>query len=247
MLKKLIIGVIVANFVFMLGSIITTRDDILVPSFASTTIGGPASAHIDGVLELISGGIKQIPYNEPLGNNPWLYPNATNGYDLGTLLYQSDQGYFIGANYYCTLMIPVTSGRPYRIVQSGTSLTGANGTIADNGFMQIPSYQWSDVLGNATQGAPPADAFCGAITSAAGSGHVVYEDGGTSGVTKIIRGIVSIGQPEAGQTYPRNFSRGYNGNQSQGTEQVFSSWTPVGAETQPGDYSGSVTYTLNLI
>ncbi|MBL7130629.1 MAG: hypothetical protein ISS45_04430 [Candidatus Omnitrophica bacterium] len=247
MLRKLIVGAIVANFIFMLVGVITTTDNLLVPTFANTTISGPAYANVAEILELISGGIKQIPYDEPQGNNPWLYPNATNGFDFGTLVYLEEEGYLVGANFYVTLMIPVTSGRAYRITESGTSLIGEGDPIPDNAFLNIPSYQYLDELGNETQGVMPGDAFCGPVTSAAGNGHVVYEDGGDSGEIRIIRGIIAIGQPPVDENYPINYPGGYNGAQGIGTKYEFTSWEPVTPNQQPGDYDGSVTFTLSLI
>jgi hypothetical protein len=244
MLRKAITGAIVLNFVFMLLSVISTTDHSVVAQ--PTTIDGTAYATVPQILELVSGGIRQIDVNQSLGDNPWLYPNATNGFDFGELVYNATAGYMTGANFYTTLMVPVTSGRPYRVTITGEALTGPVGTIPNNAFLNIPDYQYNDVLGNATQAAMPADAFCGSVSSAVGT-HTVYEDGGTTGESKIIRAIVAISGPLAGETYPVNYSRGHDGSTGVGTKNQFTSWTPVTANTPSGDYQGSVTYTLNLI
>lgn len=244
MLRKLIIGAIVVNFVFMLLGVITTTDNLLV---AQTTIGGTAYATVPQILELVSGGIKQIDANESLGDNPWLYPNATSGFDFGTLVYSSTEGYFTGADFYVSLMTPVTSGRPFRITMTGTSLTGSTGQIPDNAFLNIPDYQYLDEIPQGTaQDAMPADAFCGSVSSAVGT-HTVYEDGGTTGETRIVRGIVAISGPPVGESYPVNYSRGHDGATGVGTKNEFSSWAPVTTNSPSGDFVGSVTYTLSLI
>lgn len=246
MIRKLIIATIVVNFVFILASVFTTRDSMLPSSFANTTIGGGARAHVDGVLELVSGGIRQLPWNAPSDANPWLYPNSTE-FNFGDLRYQSVEGYYIGSNYYVTLMVPVTSGRKFKITETGTALTGANGTIPDNGFLQIPDYQFLDELPEGTpQNAMPTNAYCALPSSAVGT-HDVYVDNGPSAQSRIVRGIIAISGPPLGETYPINYRKGHNGAVGMPPKQEFTAWVPVDANQQPGDYAGSVTFTLNLI
>ena len=239
MLRKLIIGAIVANFAFMLIGVITTTDDFLRPSFANTTISGSASATVPQILELISGGIRKIDANESLGDNPWDYPNVTS-FDFGTLVYDSDLGYSTGEYFFVTLMIPVTSGRPYTITETG-SITGT-GNI-DDAFLNIPDYQYDDVLGTSTQEAMPGDATLGTVSSAVGS-NLVYQDGGSSGESKIIRGVIAISGPPAGESFPINYPGGHDGSTGVGTKNEFATWTPITGDTPGGSYSGSVTYTL---
>lgn len=248
MLRKLIIGAIVCNFVFMLLSVISTTDNSLVAQ--TTTIGGTAYATVPQILELVSGGIRQIPATAPNDANPWEYPNATS-FDFGTLQYNSTLGYMTGENYFTTLMVPVTSGRPYRISIEGSAISGP-GNFTDNALLNIPDYQYLDELPEGTpQGAMPTDAFCGGVSSVVGS-HTVYEDGGTDGESRIIRGIVAISGPtlEAvglGYTKPINFSGGHDGSDGVGSAQPFDDWAPITADTRDGDYSCDITYTLNLI
>lgn len=245
MIRKLIVGAIVLNFAFILSGVITSTFNMLPSSFAAnTTIDGPASAHVDGILELQSGGIRKIPANTTGVVNPWLFPNSTT-FDFGSLVFDSTQGYYTGQFYYTTLMIPVSSGRPYKITEFGTALTGANSTIQSNGFLQIPDYNEADQLGGVAQGSI-GDARCSPPSSAVGT-HDVYV-AGLTGAVRIVRGIIAISGPPVGETKPTNYDKGHDATGAGvGTKQQFAGWLPVDQNTRAGDYSSSVTYTLSLI
>ena len=248
MLRKLIIGAIVCNFMFMLLSVISTTDNSLVAQ--TTTINGAAYATVPQVLELVSGGIREIPADAPSDANPWDYPAVTE-MNFGQLTYNSTLGYMTGDYSYTTLMIPVTSGRPYRVTVTGGPITGP-GNFTKNALLNIPDYQYLDefVYGNTAvaQGAMPAGAFCGPVSSVVGT-NTVYEDGGAEGEARIVRGIVAISGPPVGESYPVNYSRGHNGAtpDPSGTKQEFTAWEPLTIDTRDGDYQCDITYTLNLI
>ncbi|MFC1708913.1 hypothetical protein ACFL2J_02490 [Candidatus Omnitrophota bacterium] len=247
MLRKLIVGTIVVNFAIMLIGVVVTTNDLLVPSFAATNITAPATANVPEILELASGGIRKIDAAQSSGDNPWSYPNATS-FDFGDLIYDSDQGYYTGEFFYTTLMIPISSGRPFKITVTGTSLTGTTGTLPDNAILNIPDYQYADVLyaPDGGQGAMPGDASCATVSSAVGT-HDVYTDGGSTGESRIIRGIIAISGPAAGESYPVNYAGGHDGASTVGAKQEFTSWEPITTDDPGGSFSGSITYTLSLI
>ncbi|MDD5617883.1 MAG: hypothetical protein PHG69_02210, partial [Candidatus Omnitrophica bacterium] len=161
--------------------------------------------------------------------------------------------YMTGSNAYAVVMYPVTSGRAYKIVQTGSDLSdGAGHTIVPGAYVMTPDYQYADTLGGVAQGAMPAGASLAAPQSAVdtGIGNDVYTSN-TAGTSKAIRAFMAITGPDADGNI-RNYSQGHNGATGVGTAQYYQQgtvgdWDPVTQDQYPASYSGSVTFTLNLI
>lgn len=179
--------------------------------------------------------------------------SASPSFNFGTLFKQTDStGKFLfmrGEYFYYVLMVAATSGRRYKITESGAQLTGPGGaTLAQESVLLVPDYQWKDKMGSVEQGAPPSGAYVGSVTSATkGTGveSLVYQSD-NAGLGRLVRTILGVGGPGSGTTYPQNYSLGYNGTSGQGTKQEYTSWKPVTQDQVSGAYNGSITFTLTL-
>ncbi|MFC1646410.1 hypothetical protein ACFL2Y_04460 [Candidatus Omnitrophota bacterium] len=253
MLRKLIIGAIVANFVFMLLGVITTTDDFLTPSFANeTSFTTSASANVPDILQLVSVGLRRIDASLNI-TDPWaeVGTSAATSLNFGELVYESEFGALRNEFYYVQVMIPVSSGRAFTISQYGDALSGP-GTFPNNRFVITPDYAGKDEfkIGDdfEAQEDMPSGAYLASPTTAVGDKVIYTSD--SEGTTCIIRGVLSIPMEPAGSDeFPFNYSRGTDkdGNPD-GTKQYYGGWEQLKpGDVPPGDYSGSVTFTLNLV
>ncbi|MBI5872781.1 MAG: hypothetical protein HZB36_01380 [Candidatus Omnitrophica bacterium] len=225
---------------------------------------GPASAQVPQFLEFSLKVVKQM---ESATFNPAISPfnqgvdvSASPSFDFGNLspVYDTNPasptyGQFLfmrGRYFYYVLMIASTSGRRYKITEKGQQLVGPSGALMPNeAVFLVPEYQWQDLLGGVIQGAPPGSAFLGpvvAATSTTGTTEQLVYQSDNSGLGRIVRAIVAISGPLAGDTKPSNWSLGINGTSGQGTKQTFASWKPVTPDQVSGAYSGTITFTLTL-
>jgi len=254
MLRKLVIGVVIANLMLVLGGVITSnKSGELRFAEAQQNSTGPitVSAVVPEFLEL----------------NAKLYKMKADGSDIdwdagtqttinfGTLKEVTNPdgsfAYLASNTTYAMVMYPVSSGRPYFITQIGTPLTGP-GTPIDVAFVVSPDYQGKDILGGVQQGTCPG--ALGAPKSAAIGTNTIYTSD-AQGKTKAIRAYLAVTGPDKNKEIA-NYSKGYDtsGNPV-GTKQYYydgnnssnpGPWKPVTKEQKPGSYSGSVTFTLNL-
>jgi hypothetical protein len=221
---------------------------------AQTTAVGPsgtATVTVDSTLEFSLAQVVQMsvaagdtdPFNEGT-------IQTTPSFDFGKLTELNDsEGNFLymhGEYFYYVLMIAASSGRRYKITETGSQLTGPGGaTIPRESVLLIPDYQWADKLGGVAQGAPPGTAQVGPATSACNTDSLVYQSD-SSGGSRLVRAIIAISGPASGSNYPYNYSSGYNGSVGQGTKQEYTSWKAIGADQTAGSYTGTITFTLVL-
>lgn len=149
-------------------------------------------------------------------------------------------------------MLAGTSGRRYKITETGTQLTEPLGhTIPRESVLLVPDYIWVDKLGTANQGAPPGTASVGPATSACNTDSLIYQSD-SNGLGRIVRAVIAISGPAAGAPagVPFNWSLGENvvGGIAvgQGSRQDFTTWKPVTPDQFAGSYSGTITFTLTL-
>ena len=255
MFRKLIVGAIVVNFLFMLAGVIAPtaakfRDSALA---GNTTAEYLASCTVEEQLEINANLYKMLPDGSDID---WDSP-ATE-LDFGTLEPVVDENdtilYMAGADSYAAVMYPATSGREYNLVVSGEVLVGSEGGTIGEGstedaYLVVPDYQWQDEMGGETQGEPPTDAYVGEVAQiGTASNHVIYTSG-AEGKTKAVRAYFGIGGPDA-DGKKSSWSKGHNGAEGQGTEQDYDEgvdWDLVPPDQKAGDYTGSVTLTLTLI
>ncbi len=178
--------------------------------------------------------------------------SASPSFNFGTLSKQTDvSGNFLfmrGEFFYYVLMIASTSGRRYKITETGSLLTSTSGaTIPRESVLLIPDYQWLDQLGGVAQGAPPGTASVGPVTSACNTESLIYQSD-NGGLARLVRAILAISGPAAGAPagVPFNFSLGTNGATGQGTRQDFTAWRPVTTDQASGPYTGTMQFTLTL-
>ncbi|MFB3919338.1 MAG: hypothetical protein ACE14U_04630 [Candidatus Velamenicoccus archaeovorus] len=221
---------------------------------AQTTAVGPsgsASATVQSFLEFSLARVVQMSVANG-DTDPFTQGTiqTTPSFDFGKLNPQTDTTgkflYMRGEYFYYVLMIAASSGRRYKITETGSQLTGPGGaTIPRESVLLVPDYQWQDKLGGVSQGAPPGTAQVGSVTSACNTDSLVYQSD-TSGGSRLVRAIIAISGPASGSTYPFNYSNGYNGSVGQGTKQEYTSWKAVGADQAAGRYTGTITFTLVL-
>ncbi len=233
-------------------------------ALAQTTAVGPtgsAKAYVPYLLEFSMNIVKKMdstagetdPWNQGVEIDP-----AAVGFNFGDLesLYDTDPtsptyGQFLymkGTYYYYVLLLAATSGRRYKITETGSQLSGVGGLLARESVLLIPDYQWQDKLGGVAQGGPPSGAYLGPVASATPLTESLVYQSDTNGESKIVRAVVAITGPAAGALYPYNWTLGYNGTVpgAGGSQQFYSSWKPITLAQKGGDYTGSVTFTLVL-
>lgn len=261
MLKKLIVGAIVANCVIMLASIIVptaVKYEQQTAEAQNTTAQYLASCTVTPALEINAVLKEMLPDGSDI-----VWTSTPASMDFGTLSAVEDVNgttlYMGGAKSYAVVMFPATSGRQYNLQFTGEVLTGsAGGTIGDgadavvgstqDAYVVVPDYQWLDVIGSSTQGAPPTGALVGdpARISTASS-HILYSSG-PAGFTRAVRAYIGVGGPsEAGKI--SSWTLGHNGATGQGTEKLYnkgSAWDLVQPDQKAGTYTGDVTFTLTL-
>lgn len=243
--QKFLIGLVVCAFVSL---------NVPVLDYAQTSVTGPTgpmTATIGSTLEFTLARVVQLDADAGQ-TNPFTEGviETTPSFDFGTLRSVTDNlGNFLfmrGHFFYYVLMIAASSGRRYKISETGTQLTSGGGaTLPKESVLLVPDYQWLDQLGGTSQGAPPTGASVGPATSACFTDSLVYQSD-NGGLPKLVRAIVSIGGPQAGNSFPQNFSLGFNGSVGQGAVQQFTTWTPVTPGQASGTYSGTATFTLVL-
>jgi hypothetical protein len=222
-------------------------------AYAQTSVTGPSGSSSATVPTFLEFSLSRVVRMDPLtDSDPWLQGTilTSPSFNFGTLVPVRDAFnsilYMRGQYYYYVLLLASTSGRRYRINQTGTQLTGpSNATLNSNSVFLVPDYQWSDVLGGTAQGAPPNGAVLGTVTSACLTNNLVYQSGST-GDSRIVRAIIAIGGPMSGESYPTNYSLGHNGATGQGTKNSMTTWLPVTPSQTAGAYSGTMTFTLVL-
>ena len=251
MLRKLIAGTIVVNFVFMLASVLTTSDlRTSGLALANTTATFGVGAVVPQFLE-INADLYQLDDN---GDIDW--QSNPGSLDFGTLQEVTNASgallYMAGENAYAVVMYPITSGHQYELAQTGTPLTnGAGDTIPNGAYVMTPDYQELDTMGGVAQGAMPGGAYLSPPISAVGNINPIYTSD-TIGITVAVRSFLAITGPDVNGNI-MNYAQGHNGDTGVGTAQYYhgngvtGNWEPVTQSQPDGSYSGSVTYTLNLI
>lgn len=224
-------------------------------AFAQTVDGpsGLASAEVPSFLEFSMADVVRMTSGG--GTDPWKDGEVltTPSFDFGTLSEQKDPDtkkflYMKGQYYYYVLLIATTSGRPYTISETGTGFTGV-----ENAVFMVPDYQQLDELVSGKgQGAMTTSCSLGTASSVVGT-HNVYTS--TDGLARIIRGVIAISGPLAGEKLPFSNKNGHNGATEVGLRQYFGDpnntavvprWTPITKDTKAGSYSGSIKFTLTL-
>jgi hypothetical protein len=223
--------------------------------YAQTTAVGPSGSSSASVPSFLEFSLSQVVKMDPDAGDtdPWTQGTVQTSpsFDFGTLIPVKDPVtnatlYMRGQFYYYVLLLASTSGRKYKITETGTQLVGPGGaTIAKESVFMAPDYQWLDKLGTASQLGPPNGAVLGPVASACLTDSLVYQSG-TTGDSRIVRAVLAIGGPQAGDTVPANYSLGHNGSAGQGTKQLMSTWKPITGSQKSGDYTGTMTFTLVL-
>ncbi len=223
-----------------------------------TSVGGTATVTVDPVLEFTVHKIMRM--SDPAATNPWTQGTEVTSFDFGPLVKVTNASnqflYMRGTNYFVVILLVTSSGRRYYIKESAGLLTSGTNTIPAESVLLIPDYQWQDEFiwgagasDRAYQGAMPAGAVLGPVTSATkGTGvtSTVYSSD-PAGLGRYVRAIVTIGGPKAGDTWPVNYSQGYNGTVAQGTKQTeYTAWKPVTPDQPNGSYTGTITFTVTL-
>jgi hypothetical protein len=241
--------------------------DLVPAALAQTTQAGPSGPASAQVPQFLEFSLKVVKQMDSTTFNPSTSPfdqgvdvSASPSFNFGNLSSVNDTnpasatfGQFLfmrGRFFYYVLMIAATSGRRYKITEKGQQLVGpAGASLPNEAVLLVPEYQWQDQLGGVIQGAPPGSAFIGPVTAATSTSgtteQLVYQSD-NNGLGRIVRAIVAISGPSAGDTKPSNWSLGVNGSSGQGTKQSFASWKPVTPDQVSGAYSGTVTFTLTL-
>ena len=251
MLRKLIVVTIVANFMFMLAGVLTTFDQgTRGIAVADNTANFAVGVNVPNFLE-INADLYDLDESGDINWNS--NPQSLNFGTLIEVRNETTVWYMAGENAYAVVMLPVSSGRAYELTQTGTALTNGGGdAIPEGAYVVNPSYQYDDELGNEPQGAMPGGASCSPPVSAVGDNNPIYTSD-ANGTSRVIRSFLSITGPDENEEI-KNYSGGYNGEQGVGEEQFYydpanpgaSNWEPVTQNQAGGEYSGSVTFTLNL-
>lgn len=230
--------------------------------FAQTTTPGPTGPASATVQQYLEFSLKKVVRMSVAAGDTNPFTQGTDvssspDFSFGTLqAYTDATGKFLfmrGEYFYYVLMIAATSGRRYKITESGSPLSGAGTTLPQESVLLVPDYQWQDKLGTADQGAPPSGAYVGPVTSAtkgASIESIVYQSD-TNGKGRLVRAVLAISGPAAPVppatvSYPYNYSQGYNGSTGSGTKQEYTAWKPVTQDQPSGPYTGTITFTLTL-
>ncbi len=254
MFKKIMVTVAVAALLSMSAAPLAWAQQT---SAAGPT--GSAKANVPSHLEFSMDTVKKMDSTQG-ETDPWNQGVAVDPpeFDFGVLREVYDTNptsqtygqflYMKGKFYYYVLLIASTSGRRYKITETGTQLTGPGGALARESVLLVPDYQWVDTLGGIAQGAPPTGAYLGPVASATPLSESLVYQSDINGQGRIVRAIVAITGPPAGAQYPFNYSLGYNGPSpgTGGSQQFYTQWKPVPLSQKGGDYTGSVTFTLVL-
>jgi len=260
MLRKLIVGTIVVNFVFMLAGVLTTFDhnSNIGVALANTTATFGTGAQVDQFLA-INAVLKTVEWNSTSGKYDINWNTNPGSLNYGTLVpvtnNQTGEFYYMaGANAYAVIMYPVSNaGSVYYLKQSGTVLQSAGGaTIPDAAYVMTPDYQNLDQINGQNQGEMPGNAALAGPQSAVGNNHLIYTSD-AAGSTRAVRAFLAITGPNE-QGYIRNWSKGYNSSNPNPDGQWNwyhggggqNNWQPVLQSQPAGQYSGSVTVTVNL-
>lgn len=223
-------------------------------TYAQTSAAGPtgsATAQVPQFLEFTLSRVVRMSVAAG-DTNPFTQGTilTTPAFNFGTLARVTDaQGNFLfmrGEFFYYVLMIAATSGRRYKITETGTQLTGPGGVLLPReSVLLVPDYQWLDQLGGVAQGAPPGTAQVGPVVSASNTDSLVYQSD-NAGLGRLVRTVIAISGPAAGSSFPFNYSLGFNGAVGQGARQDFTAWRAIGPDQTSGAYSGQITFTLVL-
>lgn len=217
----------------------------------TTTISGTASTTVPAFLEFTLSRVVKMSVaagdSDPFTQGTIL---TTPSFNFGNLVRVNDaSGTFLfmrGEFFYFVLMIAATSGRRYKITETGTQLSTITGALLPKESVVLtPDYQWLDQLGGVAQGAPPTGASVGPAATASNSNALVYQSD-NAGLGRLVRAVIAIAGPPTGSSFPFNFSLGHNGATGQGTRQDFTTWKPVTMDQPSGSYSGTITFTLVL-
>jgi hypothetical protein len=228
----------------------------VVPAFSQTSAVGPSgtsTAVVDSSLEFSMKVVKKMESGQTDPWNQGTDVSASPSFDFGKLVPVTDSTgkflYMRGTYFYYVLMLASTSGRAYKITETGTQMTNTSTgkSLANESVLMVPDYQWSDKFdknSTVTQGAPPGTAYVGAATSACLTDSLVYQSD-VDGKGRIVRAAIGIGGPSSGN-YPSNYKYGMNDSTGQLPKQEYTSWKPVTQDQAAGTYKGSVTFTLVL-
>ena len=256
MRKNIIVGVVLCAFLSLeLAPVINAQTSTPGPT-------GSATAQVPQYLEFTLKTVKRMSVAngdaDPFTQGTDISSSPT--FSFGNLVKVTDTnpssltfGQFLfmrGEFFYYVLMIAATSGRRYKITESGDQLTGPLGaTIPKESVLLVPDYQWLDKLGGVAQGAPPGTAVLGPVASATSGAteNLVYQSD-NNGLGRLLRSILAISGPPASAPagVPFNFSLGTNGSTGQGTRQDFTQWKPITQDQPSGSYSGAIRFTLTL-
>ena len=252
MLKKITAMIIIISFV-MSYSVFTGLDTGSDVALAGNTVQYGVSAVMPQWLE-INAILKTVDLDPLSGIYDINWNSNPASVDFGTLVpVTGPQGqfyYMTGTTAYAVIMYPATSGRAYKLNETGTNLTSAGGnTIVPEAYVMTHDYQWLDTIGSQQQGQMPAGASLAFPQSTVGNNKLVYTSD-AAGTTKAIRSFLAITGPDTNGNI-MNYSQGHNGAAGQGTAQYYqgngqNNWLPVTMNQAAGTYTGSVTFTLNL-
>lgn len=226
----------------------------MAPVYAQTSATGPSGTASATVPQLLEFSLSRVVRMSVAAGdtNPFTQGTVLTSpsFNFGSLSRVTDTAgnflYMRGEFFYYVLMIAATSGRRYRISETGTQLTGPSGALLPReSVLLVPDYQWLDTLGGVAQGAPPGTALLGSVTSASNTNSLVYQSD-NAGLGRLVRAVIVIGGPPAGSSFPFNYSLGFNGTVGQGTRQDYTSWTAITPDQPAGAYSGTITFTLVL-
>lgn len=260
MMRRLIVGAIVVNFLFMLVSVFAPSGIKLENTAlaVNTTAGYTATGTVLEVLEINAILKEMLPDGSDIN-----FASNPSGLDFGNLVAVKNVNntilYMRGSKSYATIMYPATSGRKYKLQVTGEPLTGSNGgSIGDgsNGvigstqdaYVVVPDYQWADTLGGVTQGAPPPGALVKTPARLASATNYVLYDSGPAGFGRAVRAYLGIGGPAVNGKIT-SCSQGHNSASCEGTAQDYDNggtWDLVTPNQLAGNYDGSVTFTLTL-
>ena len=224
-----------------------------MPAFAQQTqITGTASLTI---ADQLTFGFVQVRQNARTSTDPLAgtIMTGTTGFTFAfDPLYKQTDGTYTGTWWYSIFMIPVTSGRAYNVSQTGSVTAG---TFPTNAVFVTPDYNSLDRFDSAVtataQGLLTAGESLGPPASVVpATSNRIYTS--STGRTRILRTYLVIGAPKAGDLYPSNYSKGYDGStpDASGSKQFFTAWTPI-TDSTGGSGSGqparvSITLTLAL-
>jgi len=262
MLRKLIVGAVVVNFMLILISVVAPTvakyQDAAIA--ANTSASYTAGATVTEILEINANLFSMLANGSDIN-----FESNPSSMDFGALSPVEDENntilYMAGNTSYAVVMYPATSGRAYQLLFTGEALTGnQGGSIGDgtdatlgstqDAYVVVPDYQWLDKIGPSAQGAPPTGASVGFPARVATStNHVLYTSG-PAGMTRAVRAYFGIGGPPVSGII-KSCSKGHNGaldcTASGGADQEYNegaAWDLVQPDQKAGAYSGDVTFTL---